>query len=62
MATLPKSIGTAEVWLVSPEAAAVEILLLEDGKLGRSAILAEGILKPKHFPAVQIDIAEIWPD
>jgi Uma2 family endonuclease len=57
-----ESIGTAEVWLVSPEAATVEILLFEDGTLRRSAILAEGILKPKHFPAVQIDISEIWPD
>jgi len=57
-----ESIGSEEVWLVSPEALTVEILLLEDGKLRRSTILAEGVLKPKHFPAVQIDIAEIWPD
>jgi Uma2 family endonuclease len=57
-----ESIGTKEVWLVSPEAGTVEVLQLEDGKLRRSAILAEGILKPKHFPNVQIDIAEIWPD
>jgi Uma2 family endonuclease len=57
-----ESIGTAEVWLVSPEAATVEILYLEGGKLRRSAILAEGLLKPKHFPGVQIDIAQIWPD
>lgn len=57
-----ESIGTAEVWLVSPEAATVEILYLEDGKLRRSAILAEGVLKPRHFPNVQIDIARIWPD
>ena len=40
----------------------MEVLLLAEGNLRRSAILAEGILKPKHFPAVQIDIAEIWPD
>ena len=57
-----ESIGTAEVWLVSPEAATVEILYLEEGKLRRSSILAEGVLRPKHFPAVQIDIARIWPD
>ena len=57
-----ESIGTEEVWLVSPEALTVEILLLEEGKLRRSAILAESILKPRHFPTVQIDIAEIWPD
>ena len=57
-----ESIGIAEVWLVSPEASHVEILLLENGKLRRSTILAEGLLKPKHFPTVQIDISEIWPD
>ena len=57
-----ESIGTEEVWLISPEAATVEVLQLEEGKLRRSAILAEGTLKPKHFPTVQIDIAEIWPD
>ncbi len=57
-----ESIGVAEVWLVSPEAATVEVLYLEDGKLRRSAILAEGTLRPKHFPSVQVDIAGIWPD
>jgi len=57
-----ESIGVSEVWPVRPEPSHVEVLLLEDGKLRRSVILAEGVLKPKHFPAVQIDIAEIWPD
>lgn len=57
-----ESIGTAEIWLVSPEAATVEVLLLKEGKLHRSGIYADGVLKPKHFSDVQIDIAEIWPD
>lgn len=57
-----ESIGTSEVWLVSPEAATVEVLQLQEGKLRRSAILAEGVLSPKHFPSVKIDIAQIWPD
>jgi Uma2 family endonuclease len=56
-----ESIGIAEVWLVSPQVGHVEVLILEEGKLCRSAILAEGLLKPKYFPTVQIDIAEIWP-
>jgi Uma2 family endonuclease len=55
------SLGTPEVWVLSPEARTVEVLYLEDGQL-RHTILAEGILKPLHFPDVQIDIAEIWPD
>ena len=55
-------IGVPEVWVFSPEARHVEVLLLENGKYRRAAILAEGILKPTLFPYVQINIAEIWPD
>ena len=57
-----ESIGTGEVWLVSPEAATVEVLVLESGQLRRSHLLAEGVLRPRHFPDVQVHIAEIWPD
>ena len=57
-----ESIRTPEVWLVSPEARTVEVLILDDAKFRRSAILAEGMLKPRLLPSVQIDIANIWPD
>jgi Uma2 family endonuclease len=57
-----ESIRVDEVWLVSPEAATIEILYLQDEKLRTVAVLNQGMLKPKHFPTVQIDIAEIWPD
>ena len=40
----------------------IEVLLLEGRKLRQAQILTEGILKPKHFPGVQIDISGIWPD
>jgi len=56
------SLGVPEVWVISPEARTVEVLQLEGGCLRSAQVLAQGILKPKHFPAVQIDIAEIWPD
>jgi len=57
-----ESIGTPEAWVISPEARSVEILHLEDGHLRTTAILREGILKPREFPHVQVDIAQIWPD
>jgi len=55
-------LGVPEVWILSYDARTVEVLYLENGQFVRHAILAEGILKPKLFPDVQIDIAEIWPD
>jgi hypothetical protein len=40
----------------------VEVLYLESGFLRSAQILAQGVLEPKHFPGVQIQIAGIWPD
>ena len=57
-----KSIGTDEVWCLSPEAATVEDLYLERGGLGRNTIFAEGVLRPKHLLNVGIDTPQIWPD
>jgi len=54
-------LGVPEVWVVSPEAQTVEVMLLNDGRLSTSALLREGQLKPAHFPGALVDIASIWP-
>ena len=56
------ALGVPEAWVVSPEARTVEVLYLEEGRLRRVQLLAEGILTPKHFPTVKVDIAAIWPE
>jgi Uma2 family endonuclease len=56
------SIAVPEVWVISPEARTVEVLILEDGFLRSTQILASGSLTPKLFPQVSVDIGRIWPD
>ncbi len=56
------SLGVPELWIVSQDERTVEILLLEEGRLRRHALLTEGSLRPTRFPHVAIDIASIWPE
>jgi Uma2 family endonuclease len=57
------SLGVPEAWVLSPEARSVEVLYLEEGSLRQVQVLAmQGILTPKHFPSVKVDIASIWPE
>ncbi len=56
-----ESLGVPEVWVVSPEAQTVEVLLLQDGRLATTSLLREGQLKPGRFPEASVDIAAIWP-
>ena len=57
-----ESLGVPEVWVLSPEAQTVEVMLLQDGRLATTAILHEGQLKPSRFPNVTVDISAIWPN
>src|ERR1035441_6604102 len=56
------SLGVPEMWVVSPEARKVEVLYLENGLLRSAQALTQGVLEPRQFPGVQVQIAEIWPD
>jgi Uma2 family endonuclease len=56
-----ESLGVPEVWVVSPEAQTVEILLLDkDRRLATSSLLRQGELKPIRFPETSVDVASIW--
>jgi Uma2 family endonuclease len=56
-----ESLGVPEVWVVSPEAQTVEVLLLQNGRLTTTALLREGLLSPTRFPEASVDLAAIWP-
>ena len=56
------SLGVPEIWVFSPKARTVEVLYLEGGQFHRHALLTEGVLRPKHFPNVQVQISEVWPE
>jgi Uma2 family endonuclease len=56
-----ETLGVPEVWVVSPEAQTVEILLLQDGHLVTTTLLREGQLPPTRFPDATVDVAAIWP-
>jgi len=55
------SLGVPEVWVVSPEAQTIEVMLLKEGRLNTVAVLREGQLRPSQFPGAAVDIDLIWP-
>jgi Uma2 family endonuclease len=55
-----ESLGVPEVWVVSPEAQTIEVLLLKEGRLATERLLREGQLTPSRFADASTDIASIW--
>lgn len=56
------SLGVPEYWVITPEERSEYVFHLEHGELRRAAVRTEGMLKPREFPNVQVDISRIWPD
>ena len=56
-----ENLSVPEVWVVSPEAQTVEVMLLKEGRLTTAALLREGQLCPSQFPGAAIDVVSIWP-
>jgi Uma2 family endonuclease len=57
-----ESIGVPELWILSPEGRTFEVLQLQDGKLRRTQLLADGQIRPLRFPETVVDVASVWPD
>ena len=54
------SIAVPEAWLVSPQAETLEVRQLKDGKLERTAILAEGSVQPAQFSGVTVSVPAVF--
>jgi len=52
--------GIQEYWIVNPFDRAVEVYLLRDGDYALARTVSQGTLAPQAFPALGIQLDEIW--
>jgi hypothetical protein len=45
-----------------PEAETIEVRLLKEGRLERTAILAEGSIQPSQFAGVSVAVPTVFPE
>jgi len=57
-----ESMGVPELWIISPEAQTIEVVLLENGKLITHEVLTQGQLSPRRFPGIAVEVMSIWPE
>jgi Uma2 family endonuclease len=57
-----ESLGVPELWIISPEAQTIEVVLLENGKLVTHGVVTHGQLSPQRFPRVAVEVSSIWPE
>jgi Uma2 family endonuclease len=57
-----ESMGVPELWIISPEAQTIEVILLEKGRLITRSVLTQGQISPQRFPGVAIEVSSIWPE
>ncbi len=56
------SLGIPEIWAINPKQRTIDVFYVDNAQLRLTATVSEGLLTPRLFPSVQIDIAGIWPD
>lgn len=54
-----ESIGVSEVWVISPDIKAIEVLHLDDGRLQVKQVATEGVLAVSSLSGVTIRVGDL---